>query len=136
MVQVGPRTVIFSDPAMIEKVYANRSPFPKVCNADPSVRDFINCLCSQSYHWMPLRTELKGVHYPSLIASEDTQTHAALKRPISGVYSMSNVTKSESFINECILQLVKKLDQEFNGKEKSFSVFSWMHFCRSKFGLI
>ncbi|KAB8075712.1 cytochrome P450 [Aspergillus leporis] len=110
VVQVGPRTVIFSNPSMIEKVYATRAPFPK------------------SYHWRPLRTELKGVHYPSLIGTEDTKTHAALKRPISGIYSMSNVTKSESFINECILQLVKKLDQEFRGKEKSLPVFTWMHF--------
>jgi hypothetical protein len=85
---------------------------------------------------MPLRTELKGVHYPSLIASEDTQTHAALKRPISGVYSMSNVTKSESFINECILQLVEMLDQEFSAKGDAFPVFSWMHFCRSMSGII
>ncbi|KAI1374304.1 putative cytochrome P450 monooxygenase [Hypoxylon crocopeplum] len=110
VVQVGPRTVMFADPAMVDKVYATRSPFPK------------------SYHWMPLRTELKGVHYPSLLGTEDTQTHAALKRPISGIYSMSNVTKSEAFINECVLKLVKKLDQEFSGKEETLPVFSWMHF--------
>ncbi|KAK2006228.1 putative cytochrome P450 monooxygenase [Colletotrichum eremochloae] len=110
VVLVGPRTVIFSDPAMIDKVYATRNPFPK------------------SHHWMPLRTELKGIHYPSLIASEDTQTHASLKRPISGVYAMSNVVKSEAYINENILLLVKKLHQEYNGGKKPFPVFSWMHY--------
>lgn len=70
---------------------------------------------------MPLRTELKGVHHSSLIASEETQTHATLKRPIAGVYSMSNFTQSQSFFNECILQLVKKLDQEFIKKSLSQS---------------
>ncbi|XP_044718105.1 cytochrome p450 domain-containing protein [Hirsutella rhossiliensis] len=110
VVAVGPRTVIFSDPAMIDKVYATRNPFPK------------------SHHWMPLRTELKGVHYPSLIASEETQTHASLKRPIAGVYAMSNVVKSEAFIDENIFLLVRKLNQEYNGKGKSLPVFSWMHY--------
>jgi hypothetical protein len=32
VVQIGPRTLIFSDPAMIEQVYGNRSPLPKVCD--------------------------------------------------------------------------------------------------------
>ncbi|KAK1963582.1 putative cytochrome P450 monooxygenase, partial [Colletotrichum sublineola] len=91
VVLVGPRTVIFSDPVMIDKVYATRNPFPK------------------SHHWMPLRTELKG-------------------RPISGVYAMSNVVKSEAYINEHILLLVKKLHQEYNGGKKPFPVYSWMHY--------
>ena len=77
-----------------------------------------------------MRTELKGVHYPSLIASEDTQTHSSLKRPIAGVYAMSNVTKSEGFINECIRQLVQKLDQDFRATKETVPVFQWMHFCK------
>lgn len=88
----------------------------------------------QSYHWQPLRTELKGVHYPSLLASEDTQTHSSLKRPISGVYAMSNVVKSESYINENIHLLVKKLHKEYvEGEDgnKVLSVFQWMHYCKS-----
>lgn len=46
---------------------------------------------------------------------------------------MSNVTKSESYINDCILQVTEKLVQEFNGKERSLPVFEWMHYCRFKF---
>lgn len=42
IVAVGPRTVIFSDPAMIEKVYATRSPFPKVRNTDYVARYLAN----------------------------------------------------------------------------------------------
>ena len=63
---------------------------------------------------------------------EDTQSHAAIKRPISGIYSMSNVTKSERFIDESILQFVNQLDQEFNGTGKTLSVFQWAHFCGHK----
>lgn len=83
----------------------------------------------QSFHWSPLRTESNGVHYPSLIASESTQTHSALKRPIAGVYAMSNVTKSESYIDDTIMQLTKKFDSDFNGNGKPLNVFTWMHFC-------
>lgn len=110
---VGPRTVMFSDPAMIDLVYPHQNPLPK------------------SYHWRPLRTELKGVHYPSLIGSENTREHATLKRPISGVYAMSNVVKSEPFIDECIMNLVGKLNEEYAAKSATFGVFQWMHFCTS-----
>lgn len=36
VVQIGPRTLIFSDPTMIDQVYSNRSPLPKVCDYRPS----------------------------------------------------------------------------------------------------
>ena len=111
IVLVGPRTVMFSDPAMIDQVYPHQNPLPK------------------SDHWRPLRTELKGVHYPSLIGSESTREHATLKRPISGVYAMSNVVKSEPFIDECIMNLVEKLNGEYAAKSEAFGVFRWMHFC-------
>lgn len=78
---------------------------------------------------MPLRHELNGVVYPNILAMESTQAHVAIKRPISGIYTMSNVTKSERFIDECIFQFVHQLDQEFVGKGKALSVYQWAHFC-------
>ncbi|RMZ88715.1 hypothetical protein DV736_g4066, partial [Chaetothyriales sp. CBS 134916] len=110
VVQIGPRTLIFSDPAMIEQVYGNRTPLPK------------------SHHFQPLRHELNGVVYPNIVAMESTKDHAAIKRPIAGIYSMSNVTKSERFIDECILLFVSQLDQEFNSKGKTLPVYQWAHF--------
>jgi hypothetical protein len=79
-----------------------------------------------------LRHELNGVVYPNILAMESTKDHAAIKRPIAGIYSMSNVTKSERFIDECILQFVHQLDQEFNGKGKTLPVYQWAHFCGQK----
>ncbi|KIW82636.1 hypothetical protein Z517_05663 [Fonsecaea pedrosoi CBS 271.37] len=110
VVQVGPRTLLFSDPAMIEQVYGNRSPLPK------------------SYHFKPLRHELNGVVYPNILAMESTKDHAAIKRPIAGIYSMSNVTKSERFIDECILQFVHQLNKEFIVTEKPLPVYQWAHY--------
>ena len=43
---------------------------------------------------------------------------------------MSNVTKSEGFIDECIVNLVTKLNEEYAAKAERFAVFSWMHFCQ------
>jgi hypothetical protein len=77
-----------------------------------------------------LRHELNGVVYPNILAMESTKDHAAIKRPIAGIYSMSNVTKSERFIDECILQFVHQLDQEFNDKGKTLPVYQWAHYCR------
>ena len=79
-----------------------------------------------------MRHELNGVVFPNLVAIEGTQEHAALKRPIANVYSMSNVTKSERFINECVVQFVHQLDQEFNRKGKPLPVYHWAHFCGYK----
>ncbi|EXJ69160.1 uncharacterized protein A1O5_08095 [Cladophialophora psammophila CBS 110553] len=110
VVQIGPRTLIFCDPAMVDEVYGTRSPLPK------------------SHHFKPLRHELNGVVYPNIVVMETTREHAAIKRPIAGIYSMSNVTKSERFIDECILQFVHQLDQEFNSKGRTMPVYQWAHF--------
>ncbi|EXJ92294.1 hypothetical protein A1O3_00844 [Capronia epimyces CBS 606.96] len=59
---------------------------------------------------------------------ESPQDHATIKRPIAAIYSMSNVTKSERFIDECILQFVHQLDQEFTGPGKALPVYPWAHF--------
>ena len=45
---------------------------------------------------------------------------------------MSNVTKSERFIDESILQFVNQLDKEFNGTGKTLTVYEWAHFCGQK----
>lgn len=34
VVVIGPNTLIFSDPGMIDVVYGNRNPLPKVCRDD------------------------------------------------------------------------------------------------------
>ncbi|KAH8896394.1 putative cytochrome P450 monooxygenase [Thozetella sp. PMI_491] len=110
VVLVGPRTLLFSDPAMVDKVYANRSPLPK------------------SHHFAPMRHEINNVVYPNILSMETTQDHATIKRPIAGIYSMSNVTKSERFIDECILQFVHQLDLDFISKGKTLPVYQWAHF--------
>jgi hypothetical protein len=42
---------------------------------------------------------------------------------------MSNVTKSERFIDESISLFVNQLDKEFNGTGKTMTVFQWAHHC-------
>ncbi|OQV06220.1 hypothetical protein CLAIMM_10824 isoform 1 [Cladophialophora immunda] len=59
---------------------------------------------------------------------ESPRDHAAIKRPIAGIYSMSNVTKSERFIDECIFQFVHQLDKEFVAAGKPLPVYQWAHF--------
>ncbi|OQE31937.1 hypothetical protein PENSTE_c001G05788 [Penicillium steckii] len=111
VVQIGHRTVSFSDPAMIDVVYSYRNPLPK------------------GKDWAAMNHELDGKTIPSIINSLDAKTHTAIKRPIAGIFSMSNVTKSEVFINSSIKDLVKQFDQQFNGENcgKSFSISGWMH---------
>jgi hypothetical protein len=76
--------------------------------------------------------ELDGKTIPSIINALDAKTHTAIKRPIAGVFSMSNVTKSEAFINSSIRDLMKLFDNKFNGDNhgKTFPISSWMHSCK------
>ncbi|KAL9105781.1 MAG: hypothetical protein Q9227_009083 [Pyrenula ochraceoflavens] len=59
---------------------------------------------------------------------ETTQAHATIKRPIANIYSMSNVTKSEKFIDECTLQFIDQLDKEFIRTGKTLPAYQWAHY--------
>ncbi|KAF1848283.1 putative cytochrome P450 monooxygenase [Cucurbitaria berberidis CBS 394.84] len=113
VVQIGPRTVSISDPAMIPLIYGIRNPLPK------------------SHHWSVWENEFNGKLVPSVLYAQETSKHGMLKRPVAGVYSMSNVIKQEPFIDTTIVQFIKKLDQDFTvrGDEgKSVPIHSWMHY--------
>lgn len=55
-----------------------------------------------------------------------------LKRPIAGVFSMSNIAKLEYLIDDVIISFAKKLDEKFisaGGQEQVAAIDSWVHYC-------
>lgn len=55
----------------------------------------------------------KGKILPGLFATQDENLHRMLKRPIGGVYSMSNLTSFESLVDATIETFMDQLDKRF-----------------------
>jgi hypothetical protein len=55
----------------------------------------------------------KGKILPGLFATQDEGLHRMLKRPIGGVYSMSNLTSFESLVDATIEAFMEQLDKRF-----------------------
>lgn len=70
----------------------------------------------------------KGKPTPTLFTTTDEDFHAAIKRPISGVYSMSTLTEFEPFVDKTIATLFKRLD-EFVNKNQVCDIAVWLQYC-------
>ncbi|KEY71920.1 hypothetical protein S7711_09122 [Stachybotrys chartarum IBT 7711] len=56
---------------------------------------------------------MHGKILPGLFATQDENLHRMLKRPIGGVYSMSNLTSFESLVDATIETFMDQLDKRF-----------------------
>lgn len=70
----------------------------------------------------------KGKPTPTLFTTTDEDFHAAIKRPISGAYSMSTLTEFEPFVDKTIATLFKRLD-EFVTKNQVCDIAVWLQYC-------
>lgn len=70
----------------------------------------------------------KGKPTPTLFTTLDEDFHAAIKRPVSSVYSMSNLTEFEPFVDSTIRTLFARLD-EFVERGKVCDIATWMQYC-------
>jgi hypothetical protein len=70
----------------------------------------------------------KGKPTPTLFTTTDEDFHAAIKRPISGAYSMSTLTEFEPFVDKTIQTLFKKLDEFVAGNEVC-DIAVWLQYC-------
>ncbi|CEJ56131.1 Putative Cytochrome P450 [Penicillium brasilianum] len=69
----------------------------------------------------------KGKPTPTLFTTTDEDFHAAIKRPVSGAYSMSTLTEFEPFVDKTIQTLFKKLDEFVTGNEVC-DIAVWMQY--------
>lgn len=93
LVRVGPRTVSFSDPEWIPKVYGLTSGFTKTRFYDMFVLPF------------------RGKFTRSLFTTLDENYHSTYKRPIANAYSMSTLVEFEPFVDTTIELFTRRLDE-------------------------
>ncbi|KAJ5891004.1 Cytochrome P450 [Penicillium subrubescens] len=69
----------------------------------------------------------KGKPTPTLFTTTDEDFHAAIKRPISGAYSMSTLTEFEPFVDQTIHTLFGRLD-EFVTRDEVCDIAVWLQY--------
>jgi cytochrome P450 len=108
VVRIGPNAVSASDPRAIETVLGLKSNLDKT----DSVR--------------PMQNPYRGEVMPMLISAIDSKSHARIKRPIAGSYSMTTALSLESIADETLQKLVAKL-QDFE-PDQSCRISQWISF--------
>ncbi|KAF5015492.1 hypothetical protein F66182_13162, partial [Fusarium sp. NRRL 66182] len=108
-VRLGPNTVSVRDLDALKVIYGINKSYQKT--------DFYR-----------VQQQLaKGKPTPTLFTTTNEDFHAAIKRPISGAYSMSNLTEFEPFVNKTIATLFKRLD-EFVTRNQVCNIDVWLQY--------
>ena len=95
LVRFGPNMVSVSAPSEIGTIYDIHGKFPK--------SDFYRVL---SFY-------VKGKAIPGLFATQDRYIHHLLRKPIAGIYSMSNLISYEPMVDSTIRVFFEQLDQRY-----------------------
>lgn len=108
IVRFGPGMVSVSDPAEISSIYRVGDPLKK--------SDFYRVL---SFF-------VGGRPVPGLFATQDEDVHRMLRRPIAGMYSMSNIVKYEPFVDSTITCLLAQLDARYEAPATVCPLDQWL----------
>lgn len=70
----------------------------------------------------------KGKVLPGLFGTQDESIHRMMKKPIAGVYSMSNLTSFESLVDSTIDHFLNQLRTRFVIPEKVCDWGLWLQY--------
>lgn len=71
---------------------------------------------------------VKGKVLPGLFATQDEGLHRMLKKPIAGIYSMTNMTTFEDLVDRTIGMFLKQLDERFVETGKICNWGDWLQY--------
>lgn len=111
LVRYGPNAVSVGSATAVETIYRMRG--------DPLKKsDFYSVI-------PPMR---KGVILPTIFATQDETLHRMLKRPIAGVYSMSNLVSFEPLVDRTMSIFIQELDHRFVRPEEVCDLGAWLQY--------
>lgn len=111
LVRYGPNAVSVGSAAAVDIVYRMRgNPLKK--------SDFYSVI-------PPMR---KGTILPTIFAAQDEALHRMLKRPIAGVYSMSNLVSFEPLVDRTIEIFRQELDRRFVIPGEACDLGAWLQY--------
>ena len=108
LVRFGPNMLSVSAPSEIGTIYDIHGTFPK--------SDFYRVL---SFY-------VKGKAIPGLFATQDRRIHNLLRKPIAGIYSMTNLMSYEPMVDCTIRYFFEQLDQRFVQKSEVCELDVWL----------
>ncbi|PYH90615.1 cytochrome P450 [Aspergillus ellipticus CBS 707.79] len=111
VVRMGPNMVSIADPDAIPVVYPPRAGFPK----------------SKFYRAFIPHTPT-GTPLPAIFTTQDEAQHKQLKSPIAPIYSLSNTTTLEPFVDQTLRLLTSELDKRFTNKKQLFDLGDWLQY--------
>ena len=109
VVRVGPNCVSIGSPLAIPAVYGTGANLPK--------GDFYRVL-------QPLA---HGRVVQGLFNTQDEALHRALKRPIAGIYSMTNLVSFEPYVDTTIRVLLERMEAQ-QAAQATVDLGAWMQF--------
>ena len=95
LVRIGPNVVSVGDPAEIQQIYGLTGSYIK------------------SGFYPALQPHAKGAAMPGLFNTQDENLHRVLKKPIAGIYSMSNLVSFEPYVDSTMSVFFNELDKRF-----------------------
>ncbi|KAH8787823.1 cytochrome P450 [Diaporthe sp. PMI_573] len=110
LVRIGPNMVSVSNALEVDQIYKTRDPLIK--------SDFYPVILPMS----------KGKLLPGLFATKDESLHRMLKKPIAGVYSMSNLASFEPLVDSTIKTFLGELRTRFVDPRKSCDWGTWLQY--------
>ena len=108
IVRFGPNMVSVADPSEISNIYGFNGKYKK-----------------SDFYWV-LSFYVKGKAIPGLFATQDEEVHRLLKRPISGIYSMSNLVSFEGHVDSTIREFFRQLDRRFGTTDTVCDFGQWL----------
>lgn len=108
LVRLGPNAVSVGDPEAIPDIYTFTGKFPK------------------SSYYSVLTPYSKGKTIPMMFATQDEGIHRMLRKPVAGIYSMTNMVSFERFVDSTMDVFFRELDSRFIAKGESCDFSVWL----------
>ncbi|KAK4189133.1 putative cytochrome P450 pisatin demethylase-like protein [Podospora australis] len=109
LVRVGPNCLSVGDPHEINKIYGTGSNMQK------------------SDYYKVLQPMSRGKIIQGLFNTQDEKLHRAMKRPIAGIYSMSNLVEFEPYVDTTIQFFLQRLEEvQQKAGNKAFDLGTWL----------
>ncbi|KAL8702337.1 MAG: hypothetical protein Q9224_000039 [Gallowayella concinna] len=94
---------------------------------ETQVSDFLtNAYTPQSDFYPVLLFCAKGKPIPTIFATQDEQLHRVLKKPITPIYSMSNLVSFEPYVDKTINAFITQLDRRFVHTGGTCALDKWL----------
>ncbi|KAK4225578.1 cytochrome P450 [Podospora fimiseda] len=108
LVRIGPNCISVGDPREIQKIYGT------------GVR------MQKSDYYTVLQPMSRGKAVQGLFNTQDENLHRALKRPIAGYYSMTNLVEFEPYVDTTIKFFLKRLEEVQKQSRKACDLGTWL----------